>query len=120
MSWIARTLCLLDRCSQITVLYLVRAHPPHLRTNESERGRGLIQQIDYDSHCERSGDEIHYIWQGRGGLEDWGCSSMLFSVPLRSLAGYPSDCPTPVGFCEVRQKAQALSRNTMAQLVLLT
>lgn len=95
MSWIARTLCLLDRCSQITVLYLVRAHPPHLRTNESERGRGLIQQIDYDS-------------------------SMLFSVPLRSLAGYPSDCPTPVGFCEVRQKAQALSRNTMAQLVLLT
>lgn len=45
---------------------------------------------------------------------------MLFSVPLRSLAGYPSDCPAPVGFCEVRQRAQALSGNTLAQLVLLT
>lgn len=64
---------------------------------------------------------IKYItFSSGGGLEDWGCSSMLFSVPLRSLAGYPSDCPTPVGFCEVRQRAQALSGNTLAQLVLLT
>lgn len=64
---------------------------------------------------------IKYItFSSVGGIGGLGCSSMLFSVPLRSLAGYPSDCPTPVGFCEVRQRVRALSGNTLAQLVLLT
>lgn len=35
--------------------------------NESEEGRGLIQQIGLDSHCERSENKTHYIRQWRGG-----------------------------------------------------
>lgn len=47
---------------------------------------------------------------------------MLFLVPLRSVisAGRVFEWLSPDGFCEVKQGAQALSRNTLAQLAVLT